>query len=68
VKNRQKWKKGQPDEVCRLNPKIQKKYQNTNSTNQDEHFSKKSMLSTLKKKELKTRMRATLNSKSNKKN
>jgi hypothetical protein len=50
VKRRQKFVWGLPDGVYRLNPKSYKNYQNTKSTNQDEYFSKKSMLSTLKKK------------------
>jgi hypothetical protein len=49
VKRRQKFVWRLPDGVWRLNPKSQKNYQNTKSTNQDENFSKKSMLSTLKK-------------------
>jgi hypothetical protein len=50
VKRRQKFIWGLPDGVYRLNLKSYKNYQNTKSTNQDENFSKKSMLSTLKKK------------------
>jgi transposase len=41
VKRRQKFIWGLPDGVCRLNPKSLKNYQNTKSTNQDEHFFKK---------------------------
>jgi hypothetical protein len=39
---------GLPDGICKLNPKSQKNYRNTKSTNQNKYFRKKSMFSTLK--------------------
>jgi hypothetical protein len=39
---------GLPDGVCRLNPKSLKNHRNTKSTNQNEHFPKKTMFCTLK--------------------
>jgi hypothetical protein len=38
----------QPDKICKFDPKSKKNYRITKSTNQNEHFPKKSIFSTLK--------------------